>query len=111
MIKQLILSFTVVTVVLSTPAKTETFNVCQVQLTPDGFVALRSKPSVKGKLLARMRTGEMAVIDVKNDEYVQIGKWLLVSYHRLDGKDSKGQENWRFVAKGWAFTDFIDECG
>ena len=111
MIRKLCIALAASAVVLALPAKAEIFSVCQVMPTPDGFVALRSKPSFNGKLLARMRTGEMAVIDVKNDDYVQSGKWVHIGYHRLAGKDSKGQEDWRLVAKGWAYTDYINECG
>lgn len=111
MIKGLAISFAIAMAALAPPAKAEIFSVCEVLPTPDGFVALRAKPSIKGKLLARMRPGEMAVIDVRNNDYVKSGKWLRISYHRLAGKAKNGEDDWRFVAKGWAFTDYINECG
>jgi hypothetical protein len=92
-------------------AKAELFNVCEILPTPDGFVALRDKPHVKGRLLARMRPGDMAVIDVKDGNYVQVGQGLLIEYHRHDPKIKVAEESYSLVSKGWAYTKFIDERG
>jgi hypothetical protein len=111
MIKQLACVLAIATVGFAAPATAEVFNVCEILPTPDGFVALRDKPSIKGKLLARMHPGDMAVIDVKDGNYVQIGQWIRISYHRHDPKIKVAEDSYIFVSKGWAHTKFIDECG
>lgn len=83
---------------LATPARATAF--CEVLKTRDGFVALRDAPSAGGKLLRRVKTGEMVQIDGTRET----GRgWTAVIYRSEDGKSEKA---------GWVSSRLIEkECG
>lgn len=55
---------------------------CGVKRTADGFVALRDSPSPAGKLITRMKPGELVGLlhPPKYEDIVRKGRWLFVRY-------------------------------
>jgi hypothetical protein len=60
--------------VFTTTAQATIF--CEVLKTPDGFVALRSGPSVKAKLLRKLKTGESVQVGLRK-------KGITVTVHKI----------------------------
>jgi len=95
----------------ATGAKAEIFSACSVLPTPDGFVALREKPSPSGRLIAPMHPGEIVVIDVKDNDFVRSGGWVRVSYFPGEAMPNPGDPGFEKVKRGWAKDKLVDECG
>lgn len=91
-------------------------NVCTAKPTPDGFVALRDAPSVKGRLVVRMVPDDMVVID-RNPKFptgyvpVRSGQWLSASHYRGEVFPEPGHPEFSKVRKGWVHASLIGECG
>jgi hypothetical protein len=92
-------------------AKAEIFSVCSALPTPDGFVALRDSPSPSGRLIARMHSDEIVVIDVKGGKLVRSGGWLSVSHYPGPAFPKPGDPDFGRVRHGWAKDRLIGECG
>jgi hypothetical protein len=101
----------VLAVGLAGSARAELFTACTVMPTADGFVALRAKPSLKGRILARMRAGEVVVIETKNGKYVESGSWIRVSHYPGEEMPLPSDAEFKDVRTGWAKSRFVDECG
>jgi hypothetical protein len=86
-------------------------NVCTVKPTPDGFVALRQKPSADGSLIVRMRPGDMVVIEKRGYEFVQSGNWWRASHYRGEVFPEPAESEFARVRKGWVNSRLIDDCG
>lgn len=91
--------------------RAEIFSACTVLPTPDGFVALRDRPSPSGRLIAKMHPGEIVVIDVKDGRLVRSGGWARVSHFPGEAMPNPGELNYAKVRRGWAKDKLIDECG
>jgi hypothetical protein len=92
-------------------AQAEIFSACSAKATRDGFVALRDRPSPAGGLLARMRPGEIVVVEVKNNHVVRSGDWLRVSHFPGEAMPNPGDPGFEKVKRGWAKDKLIDDCG
>jgi len=81
---------------------------CDVKKTRDGFVALRSKPDSRAKLVARMRVGDevQAITSTGN-----VNGWMQVIWWKGGRFKSGGPTYDAPSGKGWAYRRFIDECG
>jgi hypothetical protein len=81
---------------------------CDVKKTRDGFVALRSEPDSKAKLVARMRFGDevQAITTAGN-----VNGWMQVIWWKGGRFKSGGPHYDASSGKGWAYRKFIDECG
>jgi hypothetical protein len=95
---------------LATPAVAT--DICIVQKSTDGFVALRAAPHADAQLVARAKAGDSVVIQksANGNEIVQ-GRWARVRHFPADGpapdvdpKSTKGR-------LGWMHKRFVDECG
>ncbi len=81
---------------------------CDVKQTRDGFVALRSAPDSKAKLVARMRFGdEVQAITATGN----VNGWMQVIWWKGGRFKSGGPQYDASSGKGWAHRKFIDECG
>jgi hypothetical protein len=84
---------------------------CAIKRTADGFVALRSGPSARHAMLARMRPQELVgLLHPGKDDIVRSGNWLFVRWypgtrrtpdHAPDGDESTARS-------GWVNNDLID---
>jgi hypothetical protein len=91
-----------------TPAAATEF--CDVRKTPDGFVALRTSPNPKAKLVARMKAGDEVLGDSTVDS---VKGWIYVTWWK-GGRFKTGKPNGYDdpSGKGWVYGKFIDElCG
>lgn len=75
---------------------------CEVIKTPDGIVALRSTPSVKGMLLHRLKAGDEVQVGLEKS-----GAWDKVIFYLSKNKDTNGK-----TVTGWVNARFLsDVCG
>jgi uncharacterized protein YgiM (DUF1202 family) len=76
---------------------------CEVLKTPDGFAALREGPSVKSRLLRKIKTGEQVQVGLGRK-----GNWDAVIYYlRKTGNPADAKP-----IKGWINSRLLsDECG
>ena len=83
---------------------------CDIKPTPDGFVALRERPDARGRLVARMKSGDEVMLD-----NIVAGKngWTRVYWWkggRFQGRTVKGLD--RADGQGWVNSRLLgDECG
>jgi hypothetical protein len=83
---------------------------CNVRKTPDGFVALRTSPSPKAKLIAKMKAGDEVLGDSTVDS---VKGWMYVTWWK-GGRFKSGKPNGydNPNGKGWVYGKFVDElCG
>lgn len=87
----------------ASPASASLF--CPVMQTRDGFVALRDKPSMEGKVVARMKSDDEIMLTNEEEN-----GWIKVLYWTGDTRLSKGYGTHR---SGWMHRRFVpkDECG
>ncbi len=87
----------------ASPASATLF--CPVMSTRDGFVALRDKPSMEGRIVVRMKSSDEIMLT--NDEE---NGWIKVLYWPGDTRLAKGYGTHR---SGWMHRRFVpkDECG
>ena len=93
------------------PARAETFTACSVKPTPDGFVALRAKPSRDAPVIGKMLPEQIVVLDLKNYEYVRSGGWISLSWFPGEAMPNRGDKGYDKVRRGWASYELIDDCG
>ena len=93
------------------PAKAELFYVCTVKETSDGFVALRSRPSAKGRVLARMHPDELLVLDRENGELVNKGGWLKGLHYPGETFPDESEPEYKKVRHGWVKERLVGDCG
>jgi hypothetical protein len=85
---------------------------CTVMPSPDGFVALRDAPSVKGKLVTRATPGHVVIILQKpNGDPVSSGSWHRVLYYPGEAMPEKTDPAYKQVREGWMHKSFVNECG
>jgi hypothetical protein len=91
-------------------------NICTAKPTPDGFVALRDAPSMKGRLIVRMLPDDMVVID-RDPGFpsgympVRSGQWLSASHFRGKVFPNPGDPAFSKVTKGWVHSSLVGDCG
>lgn len=85
---------------------------CIVQVSADGFVALRSRPSADGALLVRAKPGEAVVIQKSAaGDHVVSGSWLRVLHFPDTVPPAKSDPAFRLGKLGWMHRRYIVECG
>ena len=94
------------------PARAEVFYVCTVKETADGYVALRSRPSTKARLLARMKPEELLVLDRdKRGELVNSGGWLRGLHYPGETFPDVDEPEYKKVHHGWVRERLVGDCG
>lgn len=85
---------------------------CVVQMSKDGFVALRAEPTIDGDLLRRAKAGETVVIQ-KDESGNQIanGRWLRVMHFPDAVAPQKSDPAYKKGKIGWMYKRYVDECG
>ena len=87
-------------------------NVCSALPTADGFVALRDRPSPKGKLIERMVPGDFVVVDRVGYDWVVSGHWYRVQHYRgVETFPEPSDPEYRKVKRGWVNERYVGECG
>lgn len=87
-------------------------DVCIVQRSSDGYVALRATPSVNGALLVRAKPGEAVVIQkTESGEQVVSARWLRVMHFPDAVVPPKADPNYKRGRIGWMHKSYVDECG
>lgn len=110
--KTLFLFFTIAFLALIGAQAAAAQNVCSAIETADGFVALRDRPSAKGRLIVRMRPGDFVVIERKGYEWITQGKWYLALHYRGgETFPEPGEAEYRKVKRGWVHESLVGECG
>ncbi len=99
-------------VMLATAATSQVrFDTCTVEKTADGFVALRERPHVKSRMLARVRPGETLALVKRGDGGEVSGSWQLVEYFPGEAMPDRTHPDFRKVRSGWISARYLDECG
>lgn len=80
--------------------------VCDIQRTPDGFVALRANPSPEATLLARMRPGQMVRLGERSS-----GAWRQVTYWAGGQVPTENDAAHRQGRRGWVHGQLLGDCG
>ncbi len=84
---------------------------CDIQKTPDGFLALRAQPNAKGKLVARMRPGDEVMLNTTVDEkngWTRVYWWKGGRFTQSGDFKGLGKAN----GEGWVNSRLLgDECG
>jgi polynucleotide 5'-kinase involved in rRNA processing len=84
---------------------------CELKETSDGFVALRSGPSAKTRLVARMKPNEVIAIErTESLELVMRGKWAKAEYFPGEEMPNPGEPGSEKIRRGWVNFDLIDGC-
>ena len=91
--------------------RAEAHNVCAVEPSPDGFVALRDKPSTNGKMVFSMDPGDMVVIEKRGYTLVRSGNWFRVSHYKGRVFPKATDPEYRNVHQGWVHSRYVGECG
>ena len=87
-------------------------DVCVVQQSADGYVALRATPSTRGDILARTKKGDGVVIQL-NDTGDQIvnGSWLRVLHFPDSVVHQKTDLAHKAGTVGWMHKRYVNDCG
>lgn len=98
--------------VLATAAQSQVrFDTCTVSKTADGFVALRERPHVQSRMLARVRPGETLALIKRGDGAEISGPWQLVEYFPGEIMPDRSDPSFRKVRTGWIYARYLEECG
>lgn len=83
---------------------------CEVKVTPDGFVALRDGLSAAGKLIARMKKGEVVSLLHPPDyeKLIRRGSWIFVRYIPGSQFARVNEANHDKAIPGWVNDKLID---
>lgn len=86
--------------------------VCAVQQSPDGFVALREKPSDDGDLLTKAQPGDAIVIQQNsNGDWIEDGKWVSVFHYPGELIPDQSDPEYNKGKTGWMMRSFVSNCG
>jgi hypothetical protein len=90
------------TIFAATPTRAALF--CDIPQNPDGFVALRDKPSPKGKVIVQMKAGdEVQLLEGSR------GKWVEVLHWHAQDRLKPGRKG--DTRQGWVQARLIGACG
>lgn len=106
-----LISVTCVALITASPSASAT-DVCTVQESPDGFVALRDGPSPTSAEIARAKPGEALVIQ-KNDngDLIETEKWISVFHFPGEVIPDEKDPAYSQGRIGWMHRSFVDDCG
>jgi hypothetical protein len=100
--KCLVAAVLVLAAIAATPARAALF--CDIPKNPDGFVALRDKPSGKGHVVAQMKDGdEVQLLEGSRGKWVEVLHW--------HGQDRKKPARAGDTRRGWVQARLIGACG
>lgn len=86
--------------------------VCTVQQSPDGFVALRDKPSEDGEMITKAQPGDAIVIQQKtNGDWIEDGKWVSVFHYPGEVIPEESDPEYSKGKTGWMHRSFVSDCG
>lgn len=86
--------------------------VCTVQPSPDGFVALRDKPSEDGEMITKAQPGDAIVIQQKsNGDWIEDGKWVSVFHYPGEVIPEESDPEYSKGKAGWMHRSFVSDCG
>lgn len=87
-------------------------DVCIVQKSADGYVALRATPSADGALLVRAKPGEAVVIQkTESGEQIVSARWLRVMHFPDAVVPPKADPSYERDRIGWMHKRYVDDCG
>lgn len=87
-------------------------DVCVVQKSADGFVALRAAPSADAPLLARAKTGEAVVIQKSaNGDLLVSGRWVRVIHYPDTVVPQPSDPTFKLARTGWMHRRYVNDCG
>jgi hypothetical protein len=97
---------------IATPDRALATYVCTVQPSPDGFVALRAKPSADGEILAKGKEGEALVIQQRaNGDWIEDGSWVQVFHFPGEVIPEKEAPDYNLGRVGWMHRRYVSDCG
>jgi hypothetical protein len=77
---------------------------CDIPQNPEGFVALREKPSARGKVIVEMKAGdEVQLLEGSRGKWVEVLHWR--GHDRLDAARKTN------TRRGWVQARLIGACG
>ena len=84
--------------------------ICEIKSTKDGFVALRDKPAATGKLITRMKKGEMVGLlhPPDHEKLIRKGNWIYVRYVPGALFAKSNEANFDKDVPGWVNDSLID---
>lgn len=86
--------------------------VCTVQKSPDGFVALRAKPSEDGDVITKAQPGDAIVIQQKsNGDWIEDGTWVSVFHYPGEVIPEESDPEYNNGKIGWMHRSFVSDCG
>ena len=97
-----VLALVVLGAIMTTAEQAHATGFCNIKHTFDGFVALRDRPSPKGKLLGRMKPGDEVLIGLGEK-----GNWIEVTWWKGQDRFEKGYEH--TSGHGWVNSRLIEE--
>ncbi len=82
---------------------------CAIKPTKDGFVSLRDSPGSSGKLVARMKKGELVGLLHPPDyeKLIRKGNWIYVTYHAGVQFEKAHESNTDKGVSGWVNNSLI----
>jgi hypothetical protein len=99
---RLIAAVLALTAFAATPSRAALY--CDIPQNPDGFVALRDKPSAKGKVIVQMKAGdEVQLLEGSRGKWVEVRHW--------HGQDRLKPDRKGDTRQGWVQARFIGACG
>lgn len=99
------------TALLAIPTPAAARYACAVKPTSDGFVALRSGPSVRGSVVGRMRARELVgLLHPDKEEITRSGDWLFVRWYPGTRRTATSipDADERIARTGWVRDRLID---
>lgn len=87
-------------------------DVCSVQNSADGFIALRAKPAADSHLLARAKAGHAVVIQkTSGGDQIVSGRWLRVLYFASATAPRTSDPDYAKGQLAWMHARFVNDCG
>lgn len=101
-----------VTLAAGSQAQAGIGNACEVKETPDGFVAIRARPSAKAPLVAKATPGHIVEVTVdKAGNPRAAGIWWHVRHFPGEAMPNPSDAAFGQVKSGWMHSKLIDGCG
>jgi hypothetical protein len=103
MLTRLFAAAVVAAALAATPARAADLY-CDIPAGPDAAMALRDKPSAKGKVIVEMKAGdEVQLLEGSRGKWVEVLHW--------HGQDRRNVARKTDTRRGWVQARFIGACG
>lgn len=91
------------------PVEVQARYTCGVKKTADGFVALRDSPSPAGKLITRMKPGELVGLlhPPDHEKLIRKGNWIFVRYVPGSNINKANDADHDKAIPGWVNNDLL----